>query len=66
VDTLDGYLGYRFISCEETAAEYRTRTGSAAGPGALVASGTYQLVASFAEHDEKFGGSAAPCTSRDS
>jgi hypothetical protein len=58
VDTLDGYLGYRFISRDETAGEYRTRTGSAAAAGALVPSDTYQLVAGFAEHDEKFGGSA--------
>lgn len=58
MDTLDGYFGYRFISRDETADEYRARTGSAAGAGALVPSDTYQLVAGFGEHDVKFGGSA--------
>jgi hypothetical protein len=58
VDTLDGYLGYRFIRRDETADEYRTRTGSATGAGALLPSDTYQLVTGFAEHDVRFGGSA--------
>jgi len=58
VDTLDGHLGYRFISRDETVEEYRTRTGPVTGAEALVPSDTYQLVAGFAEHDERFGGSA--------
>jgi hypothetical protein len=48
----------QFISRDETAAEYQARTGSTAGAGGLVPSNTYQLVAGFAEHDERFGGSA--------
>jgi hypothetical protein len=58
VDTLDGHLGYTFTSRDETAAEYRARTGSGPRAGALVPSDTYQLVAGFAEHDERFGGRA--------
>jgi hypothetical protein len=58
VDTLDGHLGYRFISRDETVDEHRTRTGSVRGAEALMPSDTYQLVAGFAEHDERFGGSA--------
>jgi hypothetical protein len=58
VDTLDGHLGYRFISRDETVEEYRKRTGSAGRAEALVSSDTYQLVAGFAEHNERFGGSA--------
>lgn len=56
VDTLDGHLGYRFISRDETAGEYRERTGLAAG--ALVPSDTYQLTAGFVEHDERFASTA--------
>lgn len=48
----------QFTSRDETAAEHQARTGSTAGAGALVPSNTYQLVAGFAEHDERFGGSA--------
>jgi hypothetical protein len=58
VEALDGHLGYRFISRDETAEEYRARTGAATGAGALVPSGTYQLSTGFAEHDERFGGAA--------
>jgi hypothetical protein len=58
VDTVDHVLGYTFRTRDETPAEYRERTGPAVSAGPLMASGTYRLNASFAEHDHKFGGSA--------
>lgn len=73
VETVDEYYGYTFAARDETPDEYRARIGSA-GPlastglpasmgvpvsaAALVPSGTYRLLASFAEHDHKFGGDA--------
>jgi hypothetical protein len=73
VKTADEYYGYTFTARDETPEEYWTRTGSA-GPlartglpastavpvsaAALVPGGTYRLLASFAEHDHKFGGDA--------
>ena len=49
---------YWYVSRDETAAEYRARTGSVAGAGALVPSGCYLLRADFAEHDFRVGGAA--------
>jgi hypothetical protein len=74
VETVDEYYGYTYTVRDETPEEYRTRMG-AAGPlastglpasrglpasaAALVPSGAYRLLASFAEHDHKFGGDAS-------
>jgi hypothetical protein len=67
VQTEDEYYGYAFTARDETPEEYRTRTGPAGRPAsaglpvsaaALVPGGTYRLLASFAEHDHKFGGDA--------
>jgi len=71
VRTIDAYYGYTYTTRDETADEYQARiTESAASTaddariaapavrGALVLSGTYRLVAGYAEHDEKFGGTA--------
>jgi hypothetical protein len=55
VSTLDEYLGYTFASRFETAEECRRRTGTVAGDGVLVPSGTYLLHASFFDHDIKWG-----------
>jgi hypothetical protein len=67
VQTIDSYYGYTFAARDESPEEYRTRTESAGqlasaglpvSAAALVPGGTYRLVASFAEHDHKFGGDA--------
>jgi hypothetical protein len=69
VRTIDAYYGYAYATRDESAEEYnadgnRARIGEAAGGpvprgrGALVLSGTYRLVAGYAEHDEKFAGTA--------
>jgi hypothetical protein len=63
VNTVDEYYGYAFRTRDETPEEYWTRTGTAAtghpvSAAALVPGGTYRLLASFAEHDHKFGGDA--------
>jgi hypothetical protein len=58
VQTVDEYCGYRFESRDETPEEYWTRTGSAGRAAALRPGGTYRLVASFAEHDHRFGDDA--------
>jgi len=58
VETADEYYGYAYTAGDETAAEYQARTGLAVSAAALVPSGTYRLLASFAEHDHKFGGDA--------
>jgi hypothetical protein len=65
---------YTFTARNETPEEYRARTGPA-GPlasaglpvsaAALVPGGTYRLVASFAEHDHRFGGDATSDVDRD-
>jgi hypothetical protein len=49
---------YWYVSRDETAAEYRARTGSSADQEALAPSRTYRLRADFAEHDLKVGGTA--------
>jgi hypothetical protein len=56
VRTIDAYYGYSYAARDETAAQYQARIGE--GAGAAVLSGTYRLVAGYAEHDEKFSGSA--------
>jgi hypothetical protein len=74
VETLDEYYGYTFTTRDEIPDEYWKRTRPDVGPlastglpastglrvstAALVPGGTYRLVASFAEHDHKFGGDA--------
>jgi hypothetical protein len=69
VRTIDAYYGYAYATRDESAEEYsadenRARIGEVAGGpvprgrGALVLSGTYRLVAGYAEHDEKFAGTA--------
>jgi hypothetical protein len=58
VDTLDAHLGYTFTSRFETAEEYRKRTGTSAGGGVLVPTGTYLIEAGFFDHDLKWGSSA--------
>jgi hypothetical protein len=58
VQTLDDFLGYVFTGRRETTEEYRQRTSSSPRPGALVPGHRFRLMASFAEHDEKFGSSA--------
>ena len=62
VSTLDDYLGYVFTARQETSTEYRQRTGAAALPPTGPAAGQpreFRLVAGFAEHDVRFGSSAA-------
>jgi hypothetical protein len=59
VDTLDGYLGYTFISRRETPDEYRERTGSATVPAPAGTQRVFRLTSGFAEHDEKFGSTAS-------
>jgi hypothetical protein len=68
VETVDNYYGYTFTARDETPEEYRARAGPAGtlasagfpvSAAALVPGGTYRLLASFAEHDHKFGGDAA-------
>lgn len=62
---LSSWLGYQFTSRRETPEEYQRRTGSAAVPAP--ASGrdrTFRLTAGFAEHDERYGGSASVQVSR--
>jgi hypothetical protein len=49
---------YWYVSRDETAAEYRARTGSPAGEAALAPSASYLLRADFAEHDFRVGGTA--------
>jgi hypothetical protein len=58
VRTIDAYYGYTYTTRDETADEYQARTATPSVRAALVPSGTYRLVASYAEHDEKFGGTA--------
>jgi len=58
VSQLTSVPEYWYVSRDETAAEYRARTGSAAGATALVPSGSYLLRADFAEHDFRVGGTA--------
>ncbi|HUN35217.1 MAG TPA: hypothetical protein VMU95_24720 [Trebonia sp.] len=59
VETLDDYYGYTFTSRDETPEEYQARSEPAVvSRAALVPGGTYRLVASFAEHDHRFGGEA--------
>jgi hypothetical protein len=58
VSPLDEYLGYTFASRFETAEECRRRTGTSAGDGVLVPSGTYLLHWGFFDHDIKWGSSA--------
>jgi hypothetical protein len=59
VETEDEYYGYTFTTRDESAGDHQQRTGLAVSAAALVPSGTYRLVASFAEHDHRFGGEAA-------
>ena len=59
VQTLDDFLGYKFISRRETPEEYRERTGPTATPAAAAPRRVYRLTAGFAEHDERFGSSAS-------
>jgi hypothetical protein len=62
VSTLDEYLGYVFTARQETSTEYRQRTGAAVPPPPGHAAGQpreFRLVAGFAEHDVRFGSSAA-------
>jgi hypothetical protein len=59
VDTLDGYLGYKFTSREETPGEYRERTGSAAVPAPAGPTRLFRLTSGFADHDVKFGSEAS-------
>jgi hypothetical protein len=66
VSTLDAYLGYRFTSRTETAAEYRRRTGSSSADSVLAPTDVYVLDAYFAEHNERFGSSARLEVSSDS
>ena len=58
--TIDQHYGYVFTSRQESVAEYRRRTGSAAEP--LPAAGPvrrYRITSGFAEHNEKIGDSAS-------
>lgn len=59
VDTLDGYLGYKFTSRKETPDEYRERTGSAAVPATAGPTRIFRLTSGFADHDVKFGSTAS-------
>lgn len=62
VETIDEYYGYKYVTRDEAPEEYRARTGStvaAVAAVALVPSGTYRLLVSYAEHDHKFSGDAA-------
>ena len=62
VSTLDDYLGYVFTCRQETSTEYRQRTGAAVPPPpghAAAQPREFRLVAGFAEHDVRFGSSAA-------
>jgi hypothetical protein len=65
VETMDDYYGYVYTSRAETAEEFRVRTGSAADPVRDGPLRTYRLVTGFAEHDVKFGSSAAIDVLRD-
>jgi hypothetical protein len=59
VETVDEYYGYAYAAADEMPEEYQGRTGLAVSAAALVPSGTYRLLASFAEHDHKFSGDAS-------
>jgi hypothetical protein len=57
---LSSWLGYQFTSRSETPEEYQRRTGSAAAPVPAAAQDrVFRLTAGFAEHDERYGGSAS-------
>jgi hypothetical protein len=57
---LSSWLGYQFTSRRETPEEYQRRTGSAAVPAPAAARDrVFRLTAGFAEHDERYGGSAS-------
>jgi hypothetical protein len=66
VETLDEYYGYVFTSRDETADEYRARTGSVLPGQAPGPPRVYRVVAGFAEHDERFGASASVQVERES
>jgi hypothetical protein len=59
VETADEYYGYAYTAADEAPDEYQARSGLAVSAAALVPGGTYRLLASFAEHDHKFGGDAS-------
>ncbi|HEV8222544.1 MAG TPA: hypothetical protein VGQ05_19920 [Streptosporangiaceae bacterium] len=62
---LSSWLGYQFTSRRETPEEHQRRTGSAAVPAPAAGQGrTFRLTAGFAEHDERYGGSASVQVSR--
>lgn len=57
---LSSWLGYQFTRRRETPEEYQRRTGSAAAPAPAAGQDrTFRLTAGFAEHDERYGGSAS-------
>ena len=57
---LSSWLGYQFTSRQETPQEHQQRTGSATAPGPVAGQDrTFRLTAGFAEHDERYGGSAS-------
>lgn len=62
---LSSWLGYQFTRRRETHGEYQQRTGSPEAPAAApVPAGArhervFRLTAGFAEHDERYGGSAS-------
>jgi hypothetical protein len=57
---LSSWLGYQFTSRRETPAEHQQRTGSATVPTPAAGQDrTFRLTAGFAEHDERYGGSAS-------
>jgi|SRR5580704_301234 hypothetical protein len=67
------HLDYVFTSRQESAVEYRQRTGLAmdpvaAGPAEPAAAGlprVFRIIAGFAEHDERLGASATVDVQRD-
>lgn len=62
---LSSWLGYQFTSRRETPEEYQQRTGSAAVPAPAAGQDrTFRLTAGFAEHDERYSGSASVQVSR--
>jgi hypothetical protein len=56
---LSSWLGYQFTRRRETPAEYQQRTGSPAASAAAGQERVFRLRAGFAEHDERYGGSAS-------
>lgn len=57
VQTLDEFLGYTFISRQETPGQYAERTGSLEPPQAAGPARRFRLTAGFFEHDVRFGSS---------